>query len=766
MKTKTQHNATYSYSLIGLLIGLGLLAIIVFLGLVVLDQPISFDLFVTLFRDNPIIWVALLLPIILGFFGYYVGNEFYKKTNDLREDINNEQKKAHEIFDFVEKIRLGQTDAQYEIREGDEIGKALINLRDALKKSNDEENARKEEEKQRHWITEGIAKFGAILRENIGDLKKLSNVVTMELVKYINAHQAGFFILEEKDGKKYFNETAAYAKDATKDGFRRKYADKQIEWGEGLIGACAIEKKTNIIPRTSENYVRITSGLGGAPPRSLVIVPLKSNDEIYGVVEIASFNEYKPYEIEFIERVAESIASTISNVNINLRTAQLLTESQEQAKIMARQEEDMRRNMEELKHTQFEAAKQSEQFISFTNSVNHTMIRAEYSVDGYLLYANSKFLNKLGYTNSSEIEGKHISMFISDKDRAWFNELWQNLASGGKHFEGDMKHVTKTGTDVWTMATYVSVRDHERKPIKILFLGIDITDSKKQSLDYKGQIDALNRSTMKAEYGPDGRVLEMNHKLVEILQFTPEELTKRTIFNFLTSSDLDEFKIIWKNIINGVPFEGRHKWFTKTGEERWFQGTYTVVHDMYGEPAKIVFIGNDITEQIHMEDKSREQTEILREQEQKLQQSKVELSKKLKETREEMKLQFREVEIVKILSDKTLEGMLDAVVVINQDNKIQLFNRAAEELWGVQRDEILGKDISSLLPTDSVSENENYLGNFFKANDTTLISTRTEVFILDKFEKRTNVLVTLSEASIGERYTLTAFIQKIEVELF
>jgi PAS domain S-box-containing protein len=329
-----------------------------------------------------------------------------------------------------------------------------------------------------------------------------------------------------------------------------------------------------------------------------------------------------------------------------------------------------------------------------------------------------------------------------------------------------MKHVTKSGTDLWTMATYVSVRDIMRKPVKILFLGIDITESKKESLDYKGQIDALNRSTMKAEYGPDGRVLEMNHKLIDILQFTPDELVKRTIFNFLTATDLEDFKVIWRNIINGVPFEGRHKWFTKTGEERWFQGTYTVVHDMYGEPAKIVFIGNDVTEQIRIEEKAREQTEILREQEQKLSQSKVELSKKLKEAREEMKLQFREVSIVKILSDKTLEGMLDAVVTINQDNRITLFNRAAEELWGIQHEEVLNKEISELLPTDNIAKEDNYLGNFFKSGDKTLIGKRTEVFIVDKFDNHINVLVTLAEAAIGERYTLTAFIQKIEVELF
>ncbi|MBQ3689992.1 MAG: PAS domain S-box protein [Bacteroidales bacterium] len=760
MKKKAQANAAYSYAFVGFLIGVGLLSIIVFLDMVFQREPISFDLIVETFRESPSMWVNLALPVLFGFFGYYTGNELQSRITDLNDGINSEQAKSRKVFDFVEKIRQGQTDFQYEFQEGDEIGKSLINLRNELKRSQEEEDARKNEDKQRHWITEGLARFGDILRENIGDIDKLSNEVVMNLVKYVNAQQACFFLLQEKDGQKIFNMTASYAYG------RKKYPNKEIQWGEGLVGACAQEKKTIFIKETKEDYVKITSGLGKANPRSLVIVPLKVNDEIYGVVEIASFVKYQPFEIEFIERVAESIASTISNVNINMRTAQLLKESQEQAEIMAHQEEEMRKNMDALKQTQIKAAEQSEQFVSFTNSVNHTMIRAEYSVDGFLQYANTKFLTKLGYTNVSEIEGKHISMFISDKDRAWFNELWQNLASGGKHFEGDMKHVTKSGTDLWTMATYVSVRDIMRKPVKILFLGIDITESKKESLDYKGQIDALNRSTMKAEYGPDGRVLEMNHKLIDILQFTPDELVKRTIFNFLTATDLEDFKVIWRNIINGVPFEGRHKWFTKTGEERWFQGTYTVVHDMYGEPAKIVFIGNDVTEQIRIEEKAREQTEILREQEQKLSQSKVELSKKLKEAREEMKLQFREVSIVKILSDKTLEGMLDAVVTINQDNRITLFNRAAEELWGIQHEEVLNKEISELLPTDNIANEDNYLGNFFKSGDKTLIGKRTEVFIVDKFDNHINVLVTLAEAAIGERYTLTAFIQKIEVELF
>jgi PAS domain S-box-containing protein len=187
---------------------------------------------------------------------------------------------------------------------------------------------------------------------------------------------------------------------------------------------------------------------------------------------------------------------------------------------------------------------------------------------------------------------------------------------------------------------------------------------------------------------------------------------------------------------------------------------------MYGDIAKVVYIAYEISNQISIEKKNKQQTERLKEQEEKLQQSQDELTRKLREAREEMRMQFREIETVKLLNEKVLEGLLDAVVTINQDNKVQFFNKAAEDLWSMDRKQILNKDVSDLLPEKHNDMGENYLGKYFKYGDDTLINTRTEVFIVDKLGDPISVLLTLSEAQIGKRYSLTAFIQKIEVELF
>jgi PAS domain S-box-containing protein len=762
MSQNQNRNYIIEYSFYGLL--LALLTRILFIVNGMQNHDIEFSLYGLhqYYKQFPINWVYdFIVLFVYLFIGYLVGRYFNIIRESLQTELKFEQEKNKSVLYFTEQLRKGSFVGEETLVSSDELSMALINLRDDLQEKEKQESLRKQEEDQRHWITQGLATFGAVLRETSNNLDSLSYSVVSELAKYLEVQLVGIFVIDDSNPENLvIEQTGAFAYG------RKKFADKKLEWGEGLVGACILEQKTVFIKDVTENYVEITSGLGKANPRSILIAPLIFNEQVFGAIEIASLHVFREFEIEFVEKVAESIASTISSLKINMRTSQLLKESQEQQVIMARQENEMRRSMNELRQTQIEAAKQSEQFISFTNSVNHTMIRAEYSIDGILLYANTKFLSKLGYSSNKEIEGQHISLFINEKDREWFDDLWARLRDGGEHFEGDMKHVSKMGTDLWTMATYVSVRDHHGKPEKILFLGIDMTESKKQSLDYRGQIDALNRSTIKADFSPGGKIIEFNDKFQEAMVYEPIELRDKTIFDFINPAEINEFSVVWKNVIAGVPFERRLKMVSRNGVEKWFHGTFSVVQDMYGDIAKVVYIAYEITNQINIERKNKQQTERLKEQEEKLQQSQDELTRKLREAREEMRMQFREIETVKLLNEKVLEGLLDAVVTINQDNKVQFFNKAAEDLWSIDRKQILNKDVSELLPEKHNHLGENYLGRYFKYGDDTLINTRTEVFIVDKFGDPVSVLLTLSEAQIGKRYSLTAFIQKIEVELF
>ncbi len=456
------------YSVYGFAIGFAIRSIFVINGL--FNNNYSFSLYgiYELYNKYPVTLIFdFFIIVALTMIGFAIGKFFSISKNEILNELENEKEKTRRVYVFTEALRTGDfIDDDEILGEKNELTKSLVSLRNELKQKDEEAEVRKKEDDQRHWITEGIAKFGGILRETSNDLKTLSYSVVSNLSTYLNSQVVGIFVINDSEEDKLFIEqTGAFAYG------REKFSNNIIEWGEGLIGACILEKKTIFLDKVKDTYVQITSGLGKSNPRSVLIVPLLVNEEVFGAIELASFSVFKDFEIELAEKVAESIASTISSLKINMQTAELLKDSRETQKKMTTQEKDMLESMEKLKETQLEAAKQSEQFISFTNSVNHTMIRAEYTIDGILLYANTKFLKKLGYNENREVEGQHISIFINEKDREWFDDIWIRLNEGGKHFEGDMKHVSKHGTDVWTMATYVSVRDQNGNPEKILFLG-------------------------------------------------------------------------------------------------------------------------------------------------------------------------------------------------------------------------------------------------------------------------------------------------------
>jgi GAF domain-containing protein/methyl-accepting chemotaxis protein len=243
---------------------------------------------------------------------------------------------------FAENIGKGTYATEFKpLSEHDVLGNALINMRNNLSRVADED-------KKRNWATEGLAKFGEILRTNTNDLDKLTDEIILNLVKYLKANQGAIYIVDDEQTTEdpTMSMKACYAWD------KKKYLNHKIHRGEGLAGQAWQEGDLIYLTEVPQNYIRITSGLGDANPTSVLIVPLKLNEQIFGVVEIASFIEFRDFEIEFVQKIAESIASTISSVKVNARTQRLLEESQEMTEQMRAQEEEMRQNMEELQATQ------------------------------------------------------------------------------------------------------------------------------------------------------------------------------------------------------------------------------------------------------------------------------------------------------------------------------------------------------------------------------------------------------------------------------
>ena len=369
---------------------------------------------------------------------------------------------------FAENIGNGKYDSQFTpLSDHDVLGNALLNMRGNLARV-------AEEDKKRNWTTEGMAKFGEILRSNNSDIEKLTDEIIGNLVKYLKANQGALYIIDDTSDTedKTMSMASCYAWD------KKKYVNQKVHLGEGLTGQAWQEGDVIYLTDVPSNYIRITSGLGDANPNAILIVPLKVNDQIFGVVELASFGSFKDFEIDFVKRIAESIASTISSVKVNARTQRLLGESQQMTEEMRAQEEEMRQNMEELQGTQEEMQRSQLESSAAMEVMNNSTCMIDYDAEGNVISANSNFLKLFGYS-MDEIKGEHHKIFLHRDDRSTeaYRKFWKELSSG-KSQRGEFRMQSKSGKDIWAYAQYSPMQNRDGNVVKVTEIVFDISKYK------------------------------------------------------------------------------------------------------------------------------------------------------------------------------------------------------------------------------------------------------------------------------------------------
>ncbi|MCS6820848.1 MAG: GAF domain-containing protein [Microscillaceae bacterium] len=285
-----------------------------------------------------------------GTFDCKIPHKYNDEIGRVVESVNTLFKDLQNATDFITSMGEGNLNVEYQTLHSnlqkDKLGLSLLEMRNKLLEA-------AENDRQRNWIAEGLAKFADILRKE-SDNPDFNYILIANLVKYLNANQGGLFIVNDDNPQDIFMEMiACYAFE------KKKYVTKRVNKGEGLVGTVYQEGSTMYLTEVPQDYINITSGLGEANPRSILIVPFRLNNDVYGIVELASFEEFKPYQIEFVEKLGESIASTFSTLRSKAKTQKLLEESLLLSEKMKAQEEEMRQNLEELVATQEEVQRKN-----------------------------------------------------------------------------------------------------------------------------------------------------------------------------------------------------------------------------------------------------------------------------------------------------------------------------------------------------------------------------------------------------------------------
>ena len=227
----------------------------------------------------------------------------------------------------------------------DNINEMIRNLRDTTQKNTEQD-----------WLKTNLARFTRMLQGQ-RDLLTVSNLMLSELAPLVNAQHGVFYVTDrDEEGQTVMALAASYAFN------NRKHLANTFRLREGLIGQCAHEKSRILLSNVPPDYVQISSGLGEAPPLNVIVLPVLFEGEVKAVIELASFSRFSETHQSFFDQLTESIGIVLNTIAANMRTEDLLKQSQLLTSELQTQQEELKKTNDRLE-SQATTLRQSEELL-------------------------------------------------------------------------------------------------------------------------------------------------------------------------------------------------------------------------------------------------------------------------------------------------------------------------------------------------------------------------------------------------------------------
>jgi methyl-accepting chemotaxis protein len=224
----------------------------------------------------------------------------------------------------------------------------------------------------------------------------------------------------------------------------------------------------------------------------------------------------------------------------------------------------------------------------------------EFGLDGTILTANENFLRAMGYT-LPEIVGQRHALFVAaaDRDSPVSRDFWAALGRG-EFRSGEFKRIAKGGREVWLNATYNPILDPGGKPCKVVKFGTDVTKARLENANFRGQLQAINRSQAVIEFGPDGTIRTANENFLRATGYALTDLVGRYHSMLVDRAERDgaEYRSFWTRLAAGEFRSGEFRRIKKDGGQIWLRATYNAILDLNGKPFKGAKFASDVTAQV------------------------------------------------------------------------------------------------------------------------------------------------------------------------
>ena len=270
-------------------------------------------------------------------------------TDSVNAMANSLTMQVRNIADVATSVTKGDLTRQITVNAQGELDELKSNINQMI--ANLRETTERNQEQD--WLKTNLAKFSRMMQGQ-KDLESVSRLIMSELTPLVSAHHGAFFMMDQDVGGSLLKLIASYAYRA------RKHVANRFVPGEGLVGQAALEKQPILLQNVPDDYIQITSGLGEAPPRNIIVLPVLFEGEVKAVIELASFLPFSQIHQTFLDQLTESIGVVLNMIQANMRTEELLEQSQNLTQELQSQSKELQQQQEELKRSNTELEAQAQ----------------------------------------------------------------------------------------------------------------------------------------------------------------------------------------------------------------------------------------------------------------------------------------------------------------------------------------------------------------------------------------------------------------------
>lgn len=520
--------------------------------------------------------------------------------------------------DFAKRIGEGKYDTEFKpASENDILGMSLITMRQNLV-----ENERKD--KERNWIVRGVAEISEILRMH-DSIDALGDDVIKFILEKIGAIQGAFYVVNDETTPVVIEMRASFAYN------RKKYLKAKFKMAEGLVGQAAAEKDTVMRTEIPDDYVTITSGiLGDQRPTCILIVPLITNEEVYGVLEFAGFRRFDQSQVKFVQELSLILARTIFNIKVNERTRKLLAESQEMSNELKEKQEVLRQNAEEMQATQEELQRSNQMLEEQIEEVNRTQKRMQlllenasevitiYEEDESIRYISPSVETILGY-GQKEMIGKSDIDKVHPDYRDTFKELFKRMKdSPDEKVTVQYEYRAKDGSFIWLESTGTNFISNQAIHGFILN-SRDITEKRRaeQEQRMRSKMQALSENSLDLITRIEDNTFSYINPVIE--QYTGKQAdafrNKKVTETELDKAILDGWLRVVEQVNQTNEKAGAEMDFPSTMGSRIMQVNAIPEFDESNKLESVLVVSHDITErkmiELEIQNKNKKITESI-----------------------------------------------------------------------------------------------------------------------------------------------------------